>query len=115
MEETLRFCRELPENRVAAVMLVPPLSGPARKVVEFYSQMRIHPLASLCWTSDSTSLVVSASLNATDTNRLLLVSVDTRRVSKLSPFRLHLGSDLRPGLVSRREYSGFLQIRWIPQ
>jgi Tol biopolymer transport system component/tRNA A-37 threonylcarbamoyl transferase component Bud32 len=80
----IAFLRQLPENRVA-VMLVPPLGGPERKIAEFYSQVRIrNSLASLCWTADSSSLIVSAAPGASDTNRLLLVSVDTGDVRTLS-------------------------------
>jgi len=79
----IAFLREISGDRVA-VMLVPPLGGPSRKVAEFYSLVRIRTLASLCWTSDSRSLVVSAAVSAADTNRLLLVSVDTGDVRALT-------------------------------
>jgi len=79
----IAFLRELPENRVA-VLLVPPLGGPDRKIAEFYSQARIRTLASLCWTSDSNSLIVSAAQGPSDANRLLLVSVDTGDIKTLT-------------------------------
>ncbi len=79
----IAFLRELSADRVA-VMLVPPLGGPNRKIAEFYSQVRIRALASLCWTSDSRSLIVSAAVGAADSNRLLLVSVDTGEVRALT-------------------------------
>ena len=80
---SIAFLREISEDRVG-VMLVPPLGGPNRKIAEFYSQVRIRMLASLCWTSDSSSLIVSAAVRASEPNRLFLVPVDTGDVKTLT-------------------------------
>ena len=80
---SIAFLRELPNNRIA-VILVPPLGGSERKLGEFYTQVRIGTIASLSWTSDSSSLILSAARGSGDNNRLLLVAADTGEVRTLS-------------------------------
>ncbi len=93
---SIAFLRELAGNRFA-IVVVPPLGGPERKIAELYSQVRIRMLASLCWTRDSKSLIVSAAPGVDGANRLLLVSLDTGDVKTLTTPPEH-EADLDPAV-----------------
>jgi Tol biopolymer transport system component/serine/threonine protein kinase len=59
-----------------AVMLVPPLGGPERKVAQLHTTANLAgPLASLCWAADAGALIVAGSETPGQANRLLLVPV----------------------------------------
>jgi Tol biopolymer transport system component len=75
---TIAFTRQIGEDRFA-LMLVPPLGGPERKIAEFPGTSFFGNLdpGALAWTPDSKSLIVSGTERLAQPNRLLLVSVET--------------------------------------
>jgi Tol biopolymer transport system component/tRNA A-37 threonylcarbamoyl transferase component Bud32 len=73
---SIAFLRRLDRDSVA-VLLVPPLGGPERKIGEFGTRLYFQAqLASLCWTPDSRHLLVSGSQAPNQANRILRVPVD---------------------------------------
>jgi Tol biopolymer transport system component len=77
------FIRML-ERETFAVILVPPLGGPERKIAQFQTRVVLSgALASLCWTPDSKYLLVSGGRAPGEPNHLQRVVVDTGEVKTL--------------------------------
>ena len=82
--KNIAFVRLLDSDTVA-VLLVPPLGGPERKVGQFYTrQMYSLAMASLCWTPDSRYLLVTGSETKGDSNRVLRVAIDSGEARTLA-------------------------------
>jgi eukaryotic-like serine/threonine-protein kinase len=95
---SIAFLRLLSSD-TAAVMLVPPIGGPERRVAQFFTRAFFgDPMASLCWTPDSKFLLVSGSEVRGQANRLERVSIDTGEVKMLADVRDASEGFMRPGV-----------------
>ena len=95
-----------------SVIVVPALGGQERGIGTFHNNAREAslPLESLCWTSDSQALVVSAAESTGRPNRLLLVPLDGGEPKALThPSPESLG-DGRPALSSDGRQLLFLRV-----
>ncbi|SRR5579871_633474 len=77
----IAFYRELQPGH-AAVLIVPALGGPERKIAEFDFQPWL--LLSPCWYPDSKSLVISARVAGAENNSLMRVFIDSSEMVRLT-------------------------------
>jgi Tol biopolymer transport system component len=90
----LRFTRD----NNAALILIPPLGGPERKVAQLYFEDTGRPSTSqLCWSSDSKFLIVSAAPAPDASDRLVAISLESGAVHPLTNPPPHAG-DIEPAL-----------------
>lgn len=93
---TIAFERALSGGRIA-IMLIPPLGGPERRLVDFvshwYETIPSFPAApGLCWSPDGKWLAVAGDMGTEGSDRILLVSVETGEARPLSqPPSMELG------------------------
>ena len=74
---SIAFLRMSKDYSRFAVMLIPALGGPERRIASFSNDTSdVVAKQSLCWTPDSRSLIVSAALSPGVENQLLLVPID---------------------------------------
>jgi Tol biopolymer transport system component len=95
----IAFLRRVSQDAVA-VLLVPPLGGPERKIGEFSTKLFLGGagLAGLCWTLDSRYLLVAASESPSMANQVLRVAIDSGDVKTLLPFDGNDGGYMSPTL-----------------
>ncbi len=80
---TIAFLR-LADREAVAVMLVPPLGGPERRVAQLQTRVVLGAqLASLCWSSDSKYLLVTGGQAPGEPNHIQRVSIDTGEITRL--------------------------------
>ena len=80
----IAFWRRIGNGQVA-ILLIPPLGGPERKIAQLYARgPRNTVAASVAWTPDSKALVVSGNPAPGQPNRLLLVSLETGEMRALT-------------------------------
>ncbi len=95
----IAFLRGSSEDEFS-VVVVPALGGPERKVGSYTSVNAGGglTLASLCWTSDSKALIVSAIPAPGQPNALLLVSLETGETRTLTHPPPQIDGDTRPAI-----------------
>ena len=95
----IAFVRRSFEEKFS-VIVVPALGGPERKAGSYASVNGggSLPLSSLCWTSDSKALIVSARPAAGQPNRLVLVSLETGETRELTHPPPQIMGDTRPSI-----------------
>jgi eukaryotic-like serine/threonine-protein kinase len=95
----IAFLRRL-DRDTFAVLLVPPLGGPERRIGQFSTKLFLGGamLASLCWTPDSRYLFVSGSETPSQANQILRVAVDSGEVKTVVPFAGDDGGYISPAL-----------------
>jgi len=72
----IAFLRSLDADTIA-VMLVPPLGGPERRLRQLFSQTRfLNVISGLCWSADSKSLFVSGSITRGAANGIYRLAID---------------------------------------
>jgi len=74
---SIAFERRSGSRGEIAVMTVPPLGGPERKLAQFFVPPFFSYLPGLCWTPDSKSIVVGGAEQANQSIRLYAISVET--------------------------------------
>jgi serine/threonine protein kinase len=79
-----------------AVMTVPPLGGPERKLAQFFLPPHFSYLAGLCWTPDSKSIVAGGAERANQSTRLYAISVETGERKPLTTPPAHINGDGAP-------------------
>ena len=68
------------DSKTFAVMLMPPLGGNERKLVEIHPRVAIMPMVDLTWTADSRYLFVAGGQTEGDPSHILRISVDSGEV-----------------------------------
>ena len=97
---TIAFIRDLGADTFG-VMWIPALGGAERRVAQFYTRANNgNLLASLCWTQDSKSLIVSGSLQPNEPNRLLWVPLETGEAKPITSPPSQTSGDSSPALSS---------------
>jgi len=85
---TIAFERVAPGGKIA-IILIPPLGGPERRLFDFvshwYEELAAFPtVAGLSWSPDGKCLAVSGDMGTEGSDRILLVSVETGEARPLS-------------------------------
>ena len=97
----IAFLRDLSPKKKAAIILIPALGGPERKIAEVF-QSAISSCTFLTWSPDGNSLVVSDRDTPNQPTGLFLLAIDTGEKSRLtsspSPAILDWSGDSCPSL-----------------
>jgi len=85
-----------------SVIIIPALGGPERRLGTFHNNAigASQPLESLCWSSDSKALVVSAAESANRPNRLVLIPLEGGETKALTHPGPELYGDGLPAISS---------------
>jgi Tol biopolymer transport system component len=95
----IAFVRRLDPETIA-VLLVPPLGGPERRIGQFNTKLFLGGamLSSLSWTRDSRYLLLSASEMPAQANQILRIAIDSGEVKRLLTFEGNDGGYISPTL-----------------
>ena len=109
--QSIAFLRDLSGGR-SAVLLVAPIGGPERKLVEIASTFALIQPPILSWSPDGTSLALIDQESPNQAPAVFLLSIETNEKRRLtSPALESSGGDYAPSFFSGRPESGFRSIQ----
>jgi Tol biopolymer transport system component len=106
---SVAFLRELTGGRFA-VILVPPIGGPERKLAEVPPPFSINPV-SLAWSPDGSSLAVMDQDAANQPPGIFLLSAETGEMRRLTSPPLHSKGDYLPAFSPDGRTLAFVRLK----
>jgi eukaryotic-like serine/threonine-protein kinase len=94
---SIAFQRSVSRGELA-VMTVPPLGGPERKLAQFFVPPHFSYIPGLCWTPDSKSIIVGGADQPNQPTRLYAISIETGERKPLTNPPAQINGDGAPAL-----------------
>jgi eukaryotic-like serine/threonine-protein kinase len=107
--QSIAFLRELPGGRFA-VLLIPPIGGPERRLAEIPFPFSINPL-SVAWSPDGSSLAVTDQDAPNQPPGIFLLSTETGEKRRLTSPPPHSRGDYAPAFSPDGRTLGFVRLK----